>query len=41
MMKIDCEVDDTKLVFIQQSHIPSAYRDDLLQYYSSTPQATI
>lgn len=41
MMKIDCEVDDTKLVFIRQSHIPLAYRDDLLQYYSSSPQATI
>jgi len=41
MMKIDCEVDDTKLVFVQQSQIPSAYRDDLLQYYSSSPQATI
>ena len=41
MIKIDCEVEDTKLVFIKQAHIPSSYRHDLLQYYSSGSQATI
>jgi hypothetical protein len=35
MIKIDCEVEDTKLVFVQRSQIPPSFRDDLFQYYSS------
>ncbi|CAF0897663.1 unnamed protein product [Adineta ricciae] len=41
MMKIDCEVEDTKLLFVKRTHIPSSYQNDLFQYYSSAPQATI
>lgn len=42
MIKIDCEVEDTKLVFVKRSQIPPSYRQDLFQYYSSAPsQSTI
>ncbi|CAF1021772.1 unnamed protein product [Adineta steineri] len=42
MIKIDCEVEDTKLVFVKRTHIPSAYQNDLFQYYSSAaPPSTI
>jgi hypothetical protein len=41
MIKIDCEVEDTKLVFIKHSHIPSSFRNELFEYYSSVPQASI
>ena len=41
MIKIDCEVEDTKLVFVKQSHVPLSYRNELFQYYSSIPQASI
>ncbi|CAF3925315.1 unnamed protein product [Rotaria magnacalcarata] len=38
MIQIDCEVEDTKLVFVKRGHIPSFYRNDLFRYYSSVPQ---
>ncbi|UJR13505.1 hypothetical protein I4U23_000519 [Adineta vaga] len=41
MIKIDCEVEDTKLVFVKRTHIPSSYRNDLFEYYSSVSQTTI
>jgi cyclic AMP-dependent transcription factor ATF-6 alpha len=41
MLKIDCEVEDTKLVFVKRSHVPLSYQNDLFQYYSSVPQASI
>ncbi|CAF0946997.1 unnamed protein product [Rotaria sordida] len=41
MIKIDCEVEDTKLVFVKHNHIPSSYRNDLFQYYSSTSQSSL
>ena len=41
MIKIDCEVEDTKLVFVKRSQIPPSYRDGLFQYYSAGSQATI
>lgn len=41
MIQIDCEVEDTKLVFVKQGHIPSFYRRELFRYYSSVPQTTV
>jgi cyclic AMP-dependent transcription factor ATF-6 alpha len=41
MIQIDCEVEDTKLVFVKRSHIPSSHQNELFEYYSSFPQATI
>ncbi len=41
MIKIDCEVEDTKLVFVKRSHVPLSYQNELFEYYSSFPQATI
>ena len=41
MIQIDCEVEDTKLVFVKRGHIPSFYRHDLFRYYSSVPQTTV
>jgi len=41
MIQIDCEVEDTKLVFVKQGHIPSYYRRELFRYYSSVPQTTV
>ncbi|CAF0797647.1 unnamed protein product [Adineta steineri] len=41
MIQIDCEVEDTKLVFVKRGHIPSYYRHDLFRYYSSVPQTTV
>jgi hypothetical protein len=41
MIQIDCEVEDTKLVFVKLGHIPSFYRHDLFRYYSSVPQTTV
>jgi len=41
MIQIDCEVEDTKLVFVKRGHIPSFYRQDLFRYYSSVPQTTV
>ncbi|CAF0747226.1 unnamed protein product [Adineta ricciae] len=41
MIQIDCEVEDTKLVFVKRGHIPSSYRQDLFRYYSSVPQTTV
>ena len=41
MIKIDCEVEDTKLVFVKRAHIPTSYRQDLFQYYSAGSQSTI
>jgi hypothetical protein len=41
MLKIDCEVDDTKLVFIKIAHIPSSYRHDLFRYYAAVSPTTI
>jgi hypothetical protein len=40
MIQIDCEVEDTKLVFVKQGDIPSYYRRELFRYYSSVPQTT-
>jgi hypothetical protein len=41
MIQIDCEVEDTKLVFVKQGHIPSYYRRELFRYYASVPQTTV
>ncbi len=41
MIQIDCEVEDTKLVFVKQGDIPSYYRRELFRYYSSVPQTTV
>ncbi|CAM4856037.1 unnamed protein product [Rotaria socialis] len=41
MIQIDCEVEDTKLVFVKRGHIPSFYRNDLFRYYSSVPQTAV
>ena len=41
MIKIDCEVEDTKLVFVKRSHVPSSHQNELFEYYSSISQATI
>lgn len=41
MIKIDCEVEDTKLVFVKRSHIPLSYQNDLFQYYSTASQSSI
>jgi hypothetical protein len=41
MIKIDCEVEDTKLVFVKRSHIPLSYQNELFEYYSSVPQASM
>jgi len=41
MIKIDCEVEDTKLIFLKRSQIPPSFRQDLFQYYSSVSQSTI
>ncbi|CAF0734863.1 unnamed protein product [Rotaria sp. Silwood1] len=41
MIQIDCEVEDTKLVFVKRGHIPSFYRHDLFRYYSSVPQTAV
>jgi len=41
MIKIDCEVEDTKLVFVKRSHVPLSHQNELFEYYSSFPQASI
>jgi len=41
MLKIDCEVEDTKLVFVKHSHVPISCRNELFQYYSSIPETSI
>ncbi|CAF0774413.1 unnamed protein product [Rotaria sordida] len=41
MIQIDCEVEDTKLVFVKRSHIPSFYRHELFRYYSSVSQTPV
>ncbi|UJR33786.1 hypothetical protein I4U23_021212 [Adineta vaga] len=41
MIQIDCEVEDTKLVFVKRGHIPSTYRQELFRYFSSVSQTTV
>ncbi|CAM4961727.1 unnamed protein product [Rotaria socialis] len=41
MIKIDCEVEDTKLVFIKRNHIPQSFQNHLFQYYSSASQTSM
>ncbi|CAF1043905.1 unnamed protein product [Rotaria magnacalcarata] len=41
MIKIDCEVEDTKLVFIKRNHIPLSFQNHLFQYYSSASQTSM
>lgn len=41
MIKIDCEVDDTKLVFVKRAHIPPSFRDGLFQFYSADSQTAL
>ncbi|CAF0902515.1 unnamed protein product, partial [Didymodactylos carnosus] len=40
MIQIDCEVDDTKLVYVKRGSIPFSYQNDLFQYYTTAPQKT-
>ncbi|CAF0847153.1 unnamed protein product [Didymodactylos carnosus] len=38
MIRIDCEVDDTKLVYVKRDSIPFLYRNGLFHQYTTAPQ---